>query len=396
MKRERAPKHVGVYFRLSETRPRYRGKPDRCFDICYKVDGKLVWDKVGWASEGYSSQMAANIRAERMRTIRHGEEFPKKKEREITFGEVWQKYDEWLGNGGKKYPANDRYYYGKHLKDRFQHKTLSEITPSELERLKNDLSDLGLAEQTVKHVLVLVRQMFNKAVKLWRVWQGENPVSPIKLPKPDNRRLRFLKPEEGQLLFEELAASNPQLHDIALLSLETGLRAGEIFDLKWKHIDFDKMLIDIRDPKNTEARVAYFTPAVIAMLEKRRSAENKLEEHIFKATNGSKIVGISHQFENVIRRLGLNDGIEDRRYRLTFHSLRHTFASLLAQNSETVQTIMEVMGHKTPIMALRYSHLIEDHKRKAVNRVSMMSNGFRSGSEQTEPEKGIERRSGNK
>lgn len=377
MKRERASKHVGVYFRVSETRPRYRGKPDRCFDICYKVDGKLVWDKVGWASEGYSAQMAANVRAERMRTIRHGEELPKKRQRETTFGEVWQKYDEWLGNNGKKYPANDRYYYRKHLKPRFEDEVLSAITPDDLERLKKELREHGLAEQTVKHVLVLVRQMFNKAIKLWRVWQGENPVTPVKLPKPDNRRLRFLKPEEARVLFADLASSNPQLHDIAFLSLEAGLRAGEIFDLKWKHIDFENMLIDIRDPKNTECRTAFMTPAARAMLEQRKPIENHHEEYVFKNASDSKIIAISHQFDNVVKRLGFNNGIEDRRYRLTFHSLRHTFASQLAQNGESVQTLMELMGHKTPLMALRYAHLIEDHKREAVNRISMISNGFK-------------------
>ena len=121
----------GVYYRQSITR-RFHGKVDRCFYVTFKDQSKKVWEKVGWVSEGYSAQMAANIRAERMRSIRHGEELPKKKEQEITFGHLWEHYDKWLDTG-KSHIVDDRSRYENHLKDRFADKHLSQITPLDLE-----------------------------------------------------------------------------------------------------------------------------------------------------------------------------------------------------------------------------------------------------------------------
>lgn len=55
-------KYTGVYYRTSSTK-RYDGKPDVCFDIAYKLEGKLIWEKVGWRSEGYTAVLASEIRA---------------------------------------------------------------------------------------------------------------------------------------------------------------------------------------------------------------------------------------------------------------------------------------------------------------------------------------------
>jgi hypothetical protein len=68
-------KYPGVYSRKSQART-HEGKADVCFDITYKKDGRKVWEKVGWASEGYSAKMATQVRGERLRAIRHGQELP--------------------------------------------------------------------------------------------------------------------------------------------------------------------------------------------------------------------------------------------------------------------------------------------------------------------------------
>ena len=88
MKRERT-KFTGVYQRYSTTRT-HAGKPDICFDIAFRLDGKLIWEKIGWASEGYSPRLAADIRSERMRTMRHGEELPQQKNQVPLFDEIWR------------------------------------------------------------------------------------------------------------------------------------------------------------------------------------------------------------------------------------------------------------------------------------------------------------------
>lgn len=78
--RVKVTKFQGVYYREFPEK-RHKGKADRIFDISYKDRyGKLKWEKVGWWSDGYSAVLASQVRAERIRSIRHGEEIPPKKE----------------------------------------------------------------------------------------------------------------------------------------------------------------------------------------------------------------------------------------------------------------------------------------------------------------------------
>ena len=97
--------------------------------------------------------------------------------------------------------------------------------------------------------------------------------------------------------------------------------------------------------------------------------------YIFTDRNGSKIKEVSNAFERVIDRIGFNDGITDRRYRVVFHTCRHTFASWLASQGVPIYTISKLMGHKSISMSERYSHLSPDHKKTAVNGIEAALNG---------------------
>ena len=92
MKRE-ITNYSGVYERKSDSRM-HNGKLDVCFDIAYKREGKKIWEKVGWVSEGYSAKLASEIRADRIRKIRHGEELPKEKKKAPVFRDVAARYME--------------------------------------------------------------------------------------------------------------------------------------------------------------------------------------------------------------------------------------------------------------------------------------------------------------
>jgi hypothetical protein len=170
----RDKRHQGVYSRESSVK-RHLGKPDRCYDIsCRDERGKLIWEKIGWASQGYTAKDALHIRSERLCSIRHGEELPSHKKREVTLAEVWVEYNKHIATE-KIRPSDERSYYKNHLQSRFADKSLSKITPFDLEKLKSDLIKKGKSPATVKHMLGLMRQIYNKAVA-WGLWSGENPV----------------------------------------------------------------------------------------------------------------------------------------------------------------------------------------------------------------------------
>ena len=361
MKRQ-LTKYSGVYERKSDER-KFNGKTDICYDISYKTDGGKIWEKVGWLSEGYSAKLAADVRAERMRSIRHGDELPKDKKKAPYFKDVAKKYMEWAVNNKAYNGRDDEYRYRRYLSPAFDNKRFNEISSFDLEHLKNELNKKGLAPATVKHILVLYRQIFNKAI-LWGMYQGNNPIKGVKLPKLQNQRERFLTYDEAYTLLEELNSTSKQLHDMALLSLHTGMRAGEIFNLKCQDINLENEIINIVDTKNKEPRKSFMTVAVKKILQKRKTTSP--DDFIFKdRTHGGKINGVSAAFARAVKRLKFNEGIADNRNKVVFHTLRHTFASWLVSQNESILTIKELLGHKTLAMTMRYAHLIPEQKKQA-------------------------------
>ncbi|MGD0276945.1 MAG: site-specific integrase [Syntrophales bacterium] len=361
MKRTKT-KFTGVFERTSEIR-KNNSKPDVCYDICYRIGDQLKWEKIGWASEGYSSKLASQVRADRIRLLRHGKELPLKKKAPL-FSEAAQKYLDWAKSNKTRSGVDDISRYKNYLSEPFDNKRLNEISPLDLENLKKELFKKNLSPSTVKHALALSRQIYNKAI-LWGIYEGENPIKGVKMPAIQNQRQRFLSHDEADVLLADLAIRSKQLHNMAFLSLHTGMRAGEIFNLKGQDIDLVNGIINISDSKNKQNRKAFMTKAVKAILKTYKP--DSPDEYIFKdKKHGGKIEALSQSFLRAVNDLKLNKGITDPRQKITFHSLRHTFASWLALQGETIQVIAELLGHKSLAMTMRYSHLLPDQKRRAV------------------------------
>jgi len=183
--------------------------------------------------------------------------------------------------------------------------------------------------------------------------------------------MRFLKEEEARALLSALAVRSKDMHDIALVSLFCGLRAGEIHSLTWGDLDFENGLIHVRDTKNKINRHAFMTHEVREMLEQRCGAK-ATTDLVFPGSSGKKRQWVSDTFARTVNDIGLNDTGKfiidwngkqialrksDARQRVVFHTLRHTFASWLVKGGIPLYTVAELMGHSTLDMTRRYSHL---------------------------------------
>lgn len=301
-----------------------------------------------------------------MRSIRHNEELPQDKKKIPYFKDMAEKYLEWTEENKTRGGYDEKIRYRIHLKSEFADKRLDEISSFDLKRLKTKLIKKGLAPATQKHVLVVFREIFNKALVWDKSLNLQNPIKGMKLPNPKNNRLRFYTYEEVDKLLLELKPYK-QLHDLALLSLRTGLRLKEMTGIKGQDLDFNNDIIHVLDPKNDEeGEVAYMTPDIKPLL---KAYDTPPQEYVFKDRNGNRIKQVSKSFLRIVNKLRFNNNITDRRQILTFHSLRHTFASWLALNGEDLKTIQELMRHKTITMTMKYAHLIPDKKREAVHNI---------------------------
>ena len=140
-KRE-STKFPGVYQRNLETAGK---KKDIAFDIAYRHEGRKIFERVGKLSEGYSAKLAADIRSERIRAKRHGEELPYQKKQAITFHKLAEKYLKWSSENKSRNGIDDQSRYDNHLKDRFDDKRLDAISPLDLERMKKEMSKAEMA-----------------------------------------------------------------------------------------------------------------------------------------------------------------------------------------------------------------------------------------------------------
>ena len=224
------------------------------------------------------------------------------------------------------------------------------------------MTDAGRAARTVQYALTVVRQVYNFAI-LHDLYDGTNPVSKIRMPKVDNKRLRFLSHEEADRLLEALARRSVRLYEMSLISLNCGLRAGEIHALKWADLDLRRGTVSVLDGKGWN-RVVPMPRAVIEML----SAKDRTnpDDLIFPSRKGNQKVWVSRTFARVVNELGFNEGISDRRHRVSFHSIRHTYASWLVAEGVDLYTVSKLMGHSSITMTERYSHLAPDGLRAAV------------------------------
>ncbi len=208
--------------------------PNRCFWVVFQDSqtGKLRWERCGWASEGWTPEAAQRRGFELLEQDRIGRYKPKhqRKNERLTFGEVVEKYIE-RAKKSKKSWKDDEQRYRKHLAPVLSKDTLKGVSPLKIEKLKRVLQKKGLAPGRVKHCLVLIRQIFNKA-RAWGLYDGPNPIRQVKLPSPNNKITRFLTYEEADALLDELARRSQQVHDQELLSLHCGLRFGEIAALR--------------------------------------------------------------------------------------------------------------------------------------------------------------------
>ncbi|MGC8719371.1 MAG: tyrosine-type recombinase/integrase [Thermodesulforhabdaceae bacterium] len=98
------------------------------------------------------------------------------------------------------------------------------------------MKDVDLSERTTELALATVRMAFNKA-KDWGIFDGENPVSKVQIPRKDNRRPGFLTPREAYVLLGKVRRRSRQAYEMCLLVLHCGLRFGEIANLNWGDID---------------------------------------------------------------------------------------------------------------------------------------------------------------
>lgn len=374
----------GVRYREHPTR-KNGVRRDQYFTIRYKLAGKDREEGLGWASENWTAAKAYE-RLKELKENRKSGEGPqtlaekrkiedKRKEADkqaqelaekenITFGDFMTKtyLPQSQRDKKEKTYAIEEMLYRIHLAGTIGALPFGKISAFHLERIKKDMADEKKSDRTIQYVLQLTRQAFNTARKLG-VYAGESPTNAVKWPRLDNMKLRYLSISEAETLLAALAAKSQSLHDLALLSLHCGLRFGEIAVLTWSCVNSEAGTLAILNAK-TGSRTAYLTEKARAMLKNRK--QGRPDELIFPKRSGKDgtMAQASKVFADTVKELGLNQGVTDRKQKVTFNTLRHTMATHLYESTHDLYLTQRSLGHATSTMTARYAKMSESRLRE--------------------------------
>ncbi|HEY2781994.1 MAG TPA: site-specific integrase [Steroidobacteraceae bacterium] len=208
-----------------------------------------------------------------------------------------------------------------------------------------------LAPATINRSLALMRTIWNWGRSAG--WIPQERIWPTRLlmPEPPGRT-RYLNPNELTVLLKA-ADSDPLVKAAILVSIATGIRQSELLRLKWADVDFNRQSVTLLQTKNKSPRRVHVTVQAVAALEKLKKAKVVSPAHVFALDDGQPLKQsyLEQRWQRIRKASGLVD--------FHWHDLRHTCASILAQNGSTLLEIGSVLGHKSPSMTMRYSHLIQ-------------------------------------
>jgi integrase len=252
--------------------------------------------------------------------------------------------------------------------------TISEVP--HLRKIQNNMEKAELSPRTVRYALHVIRIVYNFAIDEG-LYSGANPAreesskkisgkkAGIRYPQEDNTKNRYLSRDEADLLLQELARRSEEVRDMAMMSLYTGMRFGEIANLKWSDVDLFQGLIMLRNTKSGKNRPAYMNPDVQKMFARR--GPGAPEELVFPArwTDNKPHYMISHIYYDTVKKM-FNQGITDKKKWVNFHTLRHTFASWLVEQGTDIYLVKDLLGHHDLKMTERYAHIGENQLKQAV------------------------------
>ncbi len=232
----------------------------------------------------------------------------------------------------------------------------------------------GLSPKTIRNCHGVLRSALETAVRHGHL--ARNPCLLADLPRAEKPEMALLDAEQITALLA--AARGTSLYLPILLAATTGMRRGEILALRWSDVDLEGGTLSVarsleqtrdalrfKEPKSGKPRRVVMPALLITELKRHREETGRVAGLVICKPDGSpyRPNTITHPFWVLRRKLGLPQGV-------TFHSLRHSVASLLLRDGTPILDVTGLLGHADPGFTLRvYGHLIPDRERGPADRM---------------------------
>jgi len=315
----------------------------------------------------------------------------KRKGKFETYLEFLEKeYKPWLASNLRTSEATFDNLY--RFKD-FHGLKLQEITPLLMEKWRLKRKKEGIKSSSINRQMNDLRACLNRAMQ-WGLLE-ENPFDKVKPFRVDSSpKVRFLSTEEEIRIRKQLDKRESHLKDgresanhwraergyslygnlkeqsfadylkpAVLLSLNTGLRRGELFDLKWSEVNLEQniLTVEAETTKTGSTRHIPLNEEAARILAQWKNQSGIKSQYVFSGKSGLPFQNLRKSWVAVLKSAQIDN--------FRWHDLRHTFASKLVMAGVDLNTVRELLGHSDYKMTLRYAHLAPEHKAAAVNKL---------------------------
>jgi integrase len=330
---------------------------------------------------------------------------------------------EWLETYSKPTIRHSTYisyegYIKNHINPKIGHYKLKLLKTDILQKFFNekgkngrlDNKEGGLSAKTLRNMRNMLNVALNQAVDNELITR--NLLAGIKLPKLKNKEMRFLTIVEQNKLSDAVLASNEILALGIIITLDSGIRLGELLGLQWSRVNFDdnsffvtkslgrrkrpngtlsdaeiidtvaspncKTVMILGDAKTeTGKRVTYMTDRVKKAMLRLKELNDTNRNQLGKSFNkydfvlctelGNPVDPRTYEdiFKRHIKKAKINDA--------NFHSLRHTFATRILENGCDLKTLSNLLGHAQASTSLNmYAHSMDATKRSAIGLLNVV------------------------
>ncbi len=263
----------------------------------------------------------------------------------------------------------------KQLRESVGNLPLRDISPQHIDKLKSELIqkvdsnlDTVMSPVTVNERLSKLKAVFNTALR-WNLITV-NPVKGIPYVSVPEKAPSFFSREDFQKLISFIKVG--WMREVVIFAVLTGMRRGEITNLRWQDVDLSRKLLTIQSnptfkTKSGKRRTIPLNETAFYILSARHGKDTS--EYVF-SLNGQKISQgwLTHAFKKAVYDGRLKDD------RLHFHSLRHTFATWLVQDGVSIYAVKELLGHSDVKTTQVYSHLQPEQLHSTVNKIHVSLN----------------------
>jgi integrase len=336
----------GIYYRIAKDKK-------KTFYTYIRIHGKNKWERIGSEVDGVNVTEAFGWRARRMAELSS-----EKNASGHTLTDAFKLYYQEIKPNNRT-SERELDWYNRLIRPALGSKKLDKISGQDLRDLRDKLmEESNYKLNSLKTILGMVGRIYRFVIEEG-VYQGFNPGAALKWRKAGQKRNRALSLEEIASLLSEAKKIDQDLYRQVFIAVNTGLRKSEIFNLKPRDISLENRVFRLRNVKSKQdnkERVVLIPESVAKIIEEiyQERDSSKANDKLFEGNDINW-----RAWNKAVNAAGLNDGMEGPDI-LTFHGLRHTYASLIADNSSDPFVVKSQLGHGKIETSMIYTHTKRD------------------------------------